>query len=301
MLDQVPCHCTSGTHGGNSSYLAFFDGQLWWALAGDNLDFPYPTTGTVTPLDGACMPEQTDGQAGSFILWGWGGNTGAAHNNVTLTIKKDTVKIELAAIFITKTGADKVCPGARYLITSAVEFPRKYKGPFDSIRSGVGPGCELSSTSWTSCAAGKTRGCLTNICNRSTFVDIDNISLYGGAGWYPEGACCLSPSGGCLDNVLQAACEGQGGTFRGSSTTCDAVVCCPTPYADADVDGDVDAADFGALQACYTGDTFTASGKCSCFDRNGDSRVAQQDVEAFIICATGPAITADVVSAECMP
>jgi hypothetical protein len=296
MVDQGPCHCADGaSHGGNLYNPVFFDGQLWWMLRQNQ---PYPTTGSVTPLNGATMPPPMDIHlGGAFSLWG--GPVASPHNWLTLTVKTDTVTIELRTIETSRLVAGY--EGMRYEVVSVMEgFPRKYKGPFDSLRNGVGPGCKLAdNTSWTSCAT--PRSCLTTIHSRARYVEFDDISLYGGAGWSPEGACCLTPSGGCVDDILEADCQSQGGTFRGATTTCGTEVCCPTPYADADVDGDVDAEDFGVLQTCYTGDMITTSGKCSCFDHNGDSKVNQQDVESFIVCATGPAITAETVPPECMP
>lgn len=294
LVDPDPCHCGPSYHGPTSVNLMFFDGQLWWLLS---LNSPYPSTGEVTPLDGACMPQVSDSAPGKFILYAWGADTGRAHNTITLTIKKNTAIVKHSAIFVGKPTS--ACPGDRWIITSETEIPLKYKGPFDSVRTGLGPGCRLANnTSWTSCAA--PRSCISNEGTRTRFVDFDNLSLSGGVGWTQAGACCMSPTGACEEDLLEADCTNQGGVFKGSSTSCSEVVCCPTPYADTDGDGDVDAADFGVLQACYTGNQIV-TGQCSCFDRNADNKIDQRDVESFILCATGPDIVPGAIPPACMP
>ena len=40
----------------------------------------------------------------------------------------------------------------------------------------------------------------------------------------PTGACCY-PDGTCADDMYQAECEGQGGTYQGDETTCAEVEC----------------------------------------------------------------------------
>jgi hypothetical protein len=68
---------------------------------------------------------------------------------------------------------------------------------------------------------------------------------------------------------------------------------CPIPFADADRDGDVDQADFGKFQACFTGEAPMAvpGGACSCFDRGGTSAAVDLfDLTAFMACFSGPTI-----------
>ncbi len=73
---------------------------------------------------------------------------------------------------------------------------------------------------------------------------------------------------------------------------------CHDPFADADGDGDVDAADFAVFQRCLGPNGGTSSEACGCFDRpvppavQGDGDVDQDDLLAFIACASGPAIPA---------
>ena len=69
-------------------------------------------------------------------------------------------------------------------------------------------------------------------------------------------------------------------------------VCCDDPFADDDVDGDVDQDDFARFQECFTGsgwDVYVA-GHCKCFDRNNDSKVDENDFAAFTNCVTGPEV-----------
>ncbi len=119
-------------------------------------------------------------------------------------------------------------------------------------------------------------------------------ALIGG----PVGACCL-PDGSCVEN-LGWECNDMNGQWQGGGTTCDQVICCVHPFADADGDGDVDQGDFGVFQACLTGEGGSASGYCTCFDRRDqnnqhgqDGDVDQDDYGAFENCATGPGISAD--------
>ncbi|GMV97712.1 MAG: hypothetical protein AMXMBFR83_20670 [Phycisphaerae bacterium] len=77
------------------------------------------------------------------------------------------------------------------------------------------------------------------------------------------------------------------------------VVECIDPFADMDEDGDVDHADYGAWQACYTGavEGGPLSPACKCFDRdlNGarDDKIDAADLESFLKCFSGPAVPAD--------
>ncbi|HRR86089.1 MAG TPA: hypothetical protein P5316_13860, partial [Phycisphaerae bacterium] len=71
---------------------------------------------------------------------------------------------------------------------------------------------------------------------------------------------------------------------------------CSEVVMDADEDGDVDQADFGVFQTCYTG-----SGNvglfdelaCHCMDADADKDVDGDDLVVFEQCASGPGIPAD--------
>jgi hypothetical protein len=70
---------------------------------------------------------------------------------------------------------------------------------------------------------------------------------------------------------------------------------CPTPFADADEDGDVDVDDFARLQLCInTGlgsPPASLSEECRCFDRNGNRVIGDSvDLTKFAACGSGPGV-----------
>ena len=74
---------------------------------------------------------------------------------------------------------------------------------------------------------------------------------------------------------------------------CVPLAACPTPFADADEDHDVDSADFAAFQRCFnislTIPPTSLSEECRCFDRNSIKVVGDSvDLAMFISCAGGP-------------
>jgi hypothetical protein len=73
---------------------------------------------------------------------------------------------------------------------------------------------------------------------------------------------------------------------------------CHRPFADADGDADVDRADFGAWQACFTGFGFgpvpQPPSYCYCFDRLKDNDVDQDDMVLFLNCFSGPGVPASL-------
>lgn len=101
-----------------------------------------------------------------------------------------------------------------------------------------------------------------------------------------KGACCQRPSLECTYE-FEEDCEGD---WFGPDSIC--VNCCPTPFADADQDGDVDMADFGIFQACLsTGYPNTILPGCECWDWNEDGQIDDQDfTQAFIVCGSGPGL-----------
>jgi len=71
--------------------------------------------------------------------------------------------------------------------------------------------------------------------------------------------------------------------------------CQHQPFADADGDGDVDQADFGEFQRCFTGEGGgLIDDSCYCFDRSGDGDVDVEDLLLFDACVSGPSIPADI-------
>ncbi len=75
-----------------------------------------------------------------------------------------------------------------------------------------------------------------------------------------------------------------------------------TIFADADDDQDVDQADFGSFQACFSGEGIPAPDGCERFDRpsvgfpRGDNDVDGDDLAEFAACISGPAVP---LNAEC--
>jgi len=75
---------------------------------------------------------------------------------------------------------------------------------------------------------------------------------------------------------------------------------CHEPYADADGDGDVDQVDFGIVQRCLSPGHVGIGAGCECFNRpeppdypRGDNDIDADDLDAFELCATGPAVPPD--------
>lgn len=305
MLRTDACGCNEPIHGGYSDHPAYFDGQVWWKLVHNN---PRPSSGTVTPLDGASMPPPSDiHEPGDFLLWhdpltGSGGTpaVGGPHNWIKLTVKSSTVKIEMTTI-----ETSKLVPGAKYQVYNVMDnVPRNYFGPFNTLRGGVGPGCQLASNaSWDTCASGTTRTCVPPLLewpaqggvpatvtrgNQSRWVDFDDI-LLAGPPYSVKGACCLS-DGGCVDDKLEGECP-AGSEFRGENTTCanDAAVCkgaCCTQ---------TDCQDGRRISECaageYLGYGSTCAQGCPCSDPfadvDGDGDVDQADFAVFQICFGG--------------
>ena len=131
-------------------------------------------------------------------------------------------------------------------------------------------------------------------------TDFDTPVLLDGVYVTLVGACC-----GLDDECTitsQAACEAAGGQYAGAQTTCEGRLCCPTPFADTDRDGDVDQDDFGAFQVCYTGTGGGVPTGCECFDRNKDSNIDATDLTSFIDCVTAPDIPwSQTLTPSCVP
>ncbi|HOW69046.1 MAG TPA: hypothetical protein PKY77_00480 [Phycisphaerae bacterium] len=88
---------------------------------------------------------------------------------------------------------------------------------------------------------------------------------------------------------------GPNAWFGGDLTGLDVTIAraCNSPWADADGDSDVDQADFGVFQTCFTGSTpgGSLSTQCRCFDRAGErGAITGEDFSAFAACWTGPTI-----------
>jgi hypothetical protein len=110
------------------------------------------------------------------------------------------------------------------------------------------------------------------------------------------GACCRA--GNACEETVFGDCDGL---WQGQGTTCETQTCpflCSNPFADADVDKDVDEADFAILQVCIGAES-PLTDACKCFDRpepgfpDGNGVIDTIDVQAFEACASGPGIPAD--------
>ncbi len=75
--------------------------------------------------------------------------------------------------------------------------------------------------------------------------------------------------------------------------TIEVTVTVTTVAPDFDLDGDVDQADFGKLQACYAGTTQVLTGPCVFMDLNADSYVTTADLPYFTNCVAGSKVYPD--------
>ncbi|MDM8006822.1 MAG: hypothetical protein QUV05_11830 [Phycisphaerae bacterium] len=280
ITDINPCGVTyqgSDPHKPTADRLAVFDGNQWRQFRDDRfrgLDkttwppaFPWDPGMELNP-DEAAKGDKLDLQGGT--------------TRIVLKIVSDYI-----LVFAT-TGA-----GTATQAYHGAAVPRVYKGPFDTIRWGVGPGCELDPTTYQCKEGGTPRQCLTYSTNFAGYdrTQMDSMSIFYGELQYYDlvhGRCCHLE--GTCEVTDQLTCVNSGGTFAGVGTTCDGDPClgaccqpmgiceqtainacpgefkgygsscatadicpCRTPAADADWDGDVDQVDFAAFQACYTG------------------------------------------------
>jgi hypothetical protein len=206
-------------------------------------------------------------------------NTNKSYNKVILTIKTNTIEVELVSNI-------KASNGYVYQVYSLMDnIQRKYTGAFDRIRGGVGPGCELTpGTGWATCRTIDGRGCLAT--PEGYFVDFDDFVLHGGYGYFVEGACCSSEDGIC-SMTLQEDCTGR---WTRSGLRCEDTACCPEIYGDINADGSVDMSDFAMLQTCITTGGGMIDPSCRCLDSDEDNVIGSADIQHFADCANGPGI-----------
>jgi hypothetical protein len=119
--------------------------------------------------------------------------------------------------------------------------------------------------------------------------------------------------GGCAPrDVNSNAADFELGPVNPRNSTSPDCGPCHRPYADADGDGDVDQADFGAFQECFSGHgggiRMGPAYACDCFDRDGpaatgDGDVDEADWEQFSHCAedSGPNIPWNPANPACLP
>jgi len=185
-------------------------------------------------------------------------------------------------------------------------FDRVYKGPFNRVSVGVGPGCELKDKATQgdeyACKPGGTpTQCLTyadattddtvpNYTDGYWRVQLDAMSLLDGmlVQVTDEGSCCRTD--GTCDITTFDNCTSPD-IFHSGDTTCEMSRCCPQPFANSDAasgDTDVDLVDFGAFQRCYTGLNGGVLDGCACFNKDGDNDVDDADFDEFQKCWSGP-------------
>jgi len=261
LMDAEPCNVETARRP-TMYHAVVFDGVQWMELRENR--FP-PGMGDFS-LDG------TDSQG----------------NNTDDLIR---FKMEIKSTSMIVHQRSTLCPDA---FPCWATVPRQYTGPFNMIAMGTAPGCELDPATGD-CKAGSTTHCFDYITADGTDDDnyheswkhtyVDSPVVVGGDLLSLSGACCL-PNLSCQDDTIQADCEALGGEFQGLNTTCAETLCCHTPFADGDGDGDVDQADFGLWQTCYDGGNGLITG-CECYDRDGDSDVDGADFTEFANCFTG--------------
>lgn len=274
ILDNNPCHCeTVADQVPQNNHLAYYDGLAWRSLKSG-------------------MPGVT---SGDFTL-------GSKKIEVQLLVKMTTVKILMMTFGQgTNPPVDEV---------STAELPRMYTGEFNKLRLGVNHGCELANGAYTCLTGpGEKDSCFRTSntrCDSGEYQDskasnivFDNIWIRGGYAGVTQtlGSCCLPDSTTC-EQKSQTECQALGGTFGGIGASCSTAVCCYTPWADTDGDGDVDMDDFANFQQCFTiGAVDPAlAGYCRCLDRGAGSSPVKDggidfaDLSAFLNCASGPSI-----------
>ena len=123
------------------------------------------------------------------------------------------------------------------------------------------------------------------------------------AGSVPTGSGSIAPDDGTLqivhaDTITATYDDADDGTGNPATVWDTAIADCG-PRADFDLDGDVDMADFGHLQRCFSGPD-VPQGEPSCLDArlDGDPDVDQDDFAIFQRCLTGPNVPADPFCAD---
>ncbi|MBI4581409.1 MAG: hypothetical protein HY718_17030 [Planctomycetes bacterium] len=287
QLDANPCNVDTGRKP-TQYHAAVFDGLKWHPL----------------------LASQFPGQVDKF-------NWDSLQAYFEMKVKSTTMEIKLIAYAHRPTSSDPLV-----LVTSTATVPREYLGSFNKISTGAAPGCQLDPNTGGCLTAGEYtpwRYMTGNSGRGWSTVYVDRIALVDGLG--NVGACCL-PDGGCT-TTNPAACASAGGTFlggecgdgsvcqgaccqpagvctqtfadacpgnfRGMGTSCatPSICPCPTPFADHDMDGDVDMNDFAGLQRCLTTGGGSILPGCECFDQNDSGAIDNTDIEKFVLCGTG--------------
>lgn len=293
--DKDPCKCQEqgiAAHLPQMNHPMLFDGNVWRELRngrGNALNECPPSWGTGDPAMAGpetMMQDAGGGACGNFEL---GGGT----HRVYLKLTTDKILIWM------HNDKGDFC-GA---------FDRVYKGPFNGVSIGVGPGCELQDKAVEgdayACKPGGTpKRCLTYASSMSGganpgYTDgywrtnIDAMNLLDGVLVQSSsvGACCR-PDGTC-ELMTQADCVSLGGVYRGSSTVCGGSICagacCQAMNACSETN-------YGACSGTFRGLGTHCSDAAGCpcvapwpdYDWDGD--IDQEDFAAFQRCASGPGL-----------
>ena len=259
--------------------LAVFDGNRWRQLA----------AGRFYGLDKTVWPPP----------WDPGPSVGTAGTSDDFEVTGGTVRVvvkittDWIMIYATTSigGANQAYHGAAIPRIAPV-----YTDAFDTIRWGVGAGCELDPASGACKSGGTPRQCLTYsryhadvpVGYQRTLLDA--ASIYNGELRYVDmlhGRCC-KPDGTC-EVVDELACTNAGGTFIGINKSCDgspcAGACCQPRGACTQTPVNACPGDFKGY-----GTLCTTQGRCPCpmpfadYDHNG--YVDMDDFAGLQICLT---------------
>jgi len=267
VLDQNPCD--TDARGPNSPSAPFarvpavYDGYEWIPM--DLVNFPagVPTNPGTSQVMGELV---SDG----YMPTGWPGGLVAATEDPWLQKRFAWARIDVLDDYIAVFLGNH-----QYAKIWVATLPRQYKGAFKSLYFG------------------------NSACIQPAYpFYLDSLMLNGGVFTTtvnPFGACC-HPNGVCEDSLTAGECDG---TYTPWMTCDDPALppCCPTPWADADSDGDVDQEDFGLWQTCYSATGIAYPAGCACYDRNdstgalgGDGDVDLDDLAWFENCFGGPTL-----------
>jgi len=277
VLDQDPCDtdaCGPGSPSVPFAYVpAVYDGHDWIPMDLTHIPAGVPSN----PPSGESLAQ------GPFDYLARDATLPAGLEAATLdpwTEKRFThVRIDVWDEYVRAIWSAK---NTEYVWVATIE--RQYKGAFKSLYLG------------------------NQACLQPTYWHfIDTMQLNGGVftdDVVEHGACCQT-NGTCVDVDSAAECADGKYTPWLSCSDPGLPLCCPTPWADADADTDVDQVDFGMWQACFSGNgkDHPDRKECKCFDRiddtgaqGGDGDIDITDFDWFASCYTGPAVPMNIDS-----
>jgi hypothetical protein len=303
ILDKDPCGLAeqgADAHKPTADHAAVFDGNKWRQIRAGRytgLASPMPHGPQFGANPGRTWPPEDYMNAGSGSCNDF--TTGTGTHIVYLKIMTDYV-----LVYMWSNVEDQHWGAA---------IPRIYKGGFDTVRLGVGPGCELDPATGQCRAGGTPTQCLTYSTSFGGYnrTKVDSMSIFGAPTPTAadqtikanlvyigsDGACCHS--NGTCEVTDQATCTSSGGRWDGRATVCGQYRCCSELYGDTDQDNDVDMVDFAEFQRCLTtgpgsgGGANPVAAGCECLDSENDGDIDGNDAIHFATCATGEGIAGD--------